>query len=558
MRHSTHRTTPTPRTIAYAALGLLTLACDAPPTERSRFLVVSQEQQSSWVRNFNPLLAPGSARWPTTAGIYEPLLVFNTAKGEYVPWLATAYAWSDDNRVLRFTIRQGVTWSDGAPFTARDVVFTFALLAKHKALDLHSVWEFVLDVSAVGDDVVELHLRRPFVPGLYYVGQQPIVPEHVWKHVVDPVQFTNEDPVATGPFTVVKRFQNQVYELGRNPHYWQPGKPAVEGLRFPAYPTNDQANLALVSGAVDWAGNFVPDVQKVFVRRRPETNHYWFPLIASTVLLYPNTARPPLDDVRVRKALSLAIDRAHVARVAMYDYTRPSDATGLSDAYARWRNPDAVAAGSWVGFDAAAADRLLDEAGYPRSAGGGGPRARKDGAPLHLDLNVVTGWSDWVRAAQLVAEGLRRVGVDVALRAYDFNAFFEKLQRGQFDLSFGWAIDGPTPYDFYRGLMATETVRPLGEPAAENWNRFGDAEVDRLLRAFEITSDADEQRAIANRLQLLFVEHAPVIPLFPNVSWGEYSTARFTGFPSAREPYSKLTPNDMPECLLVLTELAPK
>jgi peptide/nickel transport system substrate-binding protein len=274
------------------------------------------------------------------------------------------------------------------------------------------------------------------------------------------------------------------------------------------------------------------------------------------VLLYPNTKRKPFDDVRVRKALSMAIDRPRITHVAMYDYTRPSDGTALSDAHKHWRNEDAVAAGGWVQFRAEEAERLLDEAGYRR--GPEGFRQGPDGKPWHFDVNVVSGWSDWVRAAQLVVQSLRAVGVDAALHGYDFGAFFDKLQRGDFDLSFGWANDGPTPYTFYRGLMATATARPVGEASAENWNRFSNPEVDALLAQFENTANREEQKVLADKLQMIFVEHAPVIPLFPNISWGEYSSAHFQGFPDQSNPYAALSPNERPECLLVLTELKPR
>lgn len=540
----------------FAALALPGCAKGKASPSRKGILTVSQEQHASWIRNFNPLLAPSSSRWPTRAGIYEPMLIYNTMKGEYAPWLATKYEWSEGNKRLSFTTRPSVKWSDGQPFTARDVVFTFELLKKHKALDLNGVWGFIEGVTAKDDATVDFTLSRAYVPGLVYIGQQPIVPEHKWKDVADPVTYTNEQPVATGPFTEVKVFQNQVYELGRNPNYWQEGKPFITGLRFPAYPGNDQANLALLNGEVDWAGNFVPDIDRAFVRRDPASHHYWFPLVGGTVMLYTNTTRKPTSDIRVRKALSMAIDREQIVKVAMYNYTRPSDATGLNDAYERWRSAKAVAAGDWVKLNLDKAGALLDEAGYKMTPAG--HRADADGTPLRFEINVVSGWSDWVRAAQIIAQNLKRVGAQASMKAYDFSAFFEKLQKGDFDLSMGWSAEEPTPYNFYRDMMGTETVRPIGELSARNWHRFGSPEADARLTAFALTSDEAEQRRLADDLQAFFVESAPSIPLFPNPSWGEYNTSRFTGFPSKESPYAKLSPNNAPEYLLVLTEVKPR
>ena len=543
-----------------AALAILVgAACvrERPPPPRGT-LTVSVEQLATFTRNFNPLTPAVAPRWPTIAGVYEPLLVFNSIKGEYVPWLASAYEWREGGRVLHFTARPGVRWSDGRAFSARDVAFTFDLLRTHPGLDRSGVWKFLEAVRADGAGGVDFTLRRVFYPALYEIAPQPIVPEHVWKEIADPVAFPNENPIATGPFTEVRVFQDQLYELGRNPYYWQPGKPAVEALRFPAYPGNERANLALVYDEVDWAGNFVPAIDRVFAGRDPAHHKYWFPLTGSTVFLYANTTHPPFDDVRVRKALSLAIDRALLVQVALYGYSRPSDATALSDAYAKWRNPQIAAGATWVRHDVAAANALLDEAGLLR--GPDGLRRLPSGETLRYEVLTVAGWSDWVRAAQVIARGLREAGVDAQVRSSDFAAWFQRVQEGRFDLTLGWSMEGPTPYTFYRWLMSSATRLPVGQPAVGNWHRYRSAEADRALAAFETQADPARQRALIDDLQRVFSREAPALPLYPNVSWAEYNTSRFRNFPSAADPYADPSPNkwDQRECLLTLTSIEPE
>ncbi len=540
-----------------ALLGLVVAGCvrDKPPPRRG-VLTVSVEQESSWLRNFNPLTTATAPRWPTWAGIYEPLYVFSSVRGELVPWLATAHAWRDDNRVLRLTTRAGVQWSDGAAFSAADVAFTFALLKKFPALDRRGLWSFLAEVQVIDDHTVDFRFNRVFLPGLEDVVAQLIVPAHVWKDVADPVAFANENPVATGPFTEVRVFRNQIYELGRNPRYWQPGKPKLDALRFPAYPSNDRANLALIFDEVDWAGNFVPAIERVFVGKDPANHRYWFPLTGTTIFLYANTRRAPFDDVRVRKALSMAIDRDLVNAVALYRYSRPADATGLSDAYATWRDP-AAAAADWTHHDVARAGALLDEAGFKRVDG---VRTLPDGRPWTYEIMAVSGWSDWVRAAQVIARGLRELGIDASVKTYDFAAWSQRVQEGRFDLSLGWSFEGPTPYTFYRWLMATDTIKPEGTVSMSNWHRYGSPEADRLLAAFETEGDPVKQRALSAALQRTFAAEAPAIPLYPNPSWGEFNTARFTGFPSAENPYADPSPNkiDRAETLLILTTVEPR
>jgi len=522
-------------------------------------LVVAQEQAAAWTRTFNPLSAAAGARWPTLAGIYEPLYVFNSVKAEQVPWLATAHEWRDGNRVLRITTRENVKWSDGQEFSAADVVFTFKLLQEYSALDRRGLWGFIEDVVEVDARTVDFQFQRVFVPGLDEVVAQQIVPAHIWSEVEDPVAFQNETPVATGPFTEIRFFRNQVWELGRNPHYWQEGKPYVDALRFPAYPSNDRSNLALVFDEVDWAAKFVPAIDRVFVERNKEHHKYWFPLTGSTVFLYANTTRQPFDDVQVRKAISMAIDRELLVNVAAYRYSKPADATALSDAYVAWRDEKTVEAHKdWVSFDAPAAAELLDGAGL--RVGEDGIRRESDGTPLRYDILTVSGWSDWVRAAQVISRGLRDIGIESSVRTYDFGAWFQRVQEGDFDLCLGWSFEGPTPYTFYRWLMASSTVKPPGEVSMGNWHRFGSARADELLSAFEIEADPVEQHRLANEMQSLFAEEAPAIPLYPNPSWAEYNTSRFVGFPSAEDPYADPSPNkaDRGEVLLVLTTVRPR
>jgi peptide/nickel transport system substrate-binding protein len=305
------------------------------------------------------------------------------------------------------------------------------------------------------------------------------------------------------------------------------------------------------------AANLVPPLDRVFVARSPGTHAYWFPLTGSTIFLYANTRRAPFDDARVRKALSLAIDRDLLVEVALYRYSRPADATGLSDAYAGWRDP--VAAGAdWTRHDVKRANALLDEAGHRR--GPDGLRRLPDGRPWRYEIMAVSGWSDWVRAAQVIARGLRDLGIDAAVRTADYGAWSQRVQHGSFDLSIGWSFEGPTPYTFYRWLMSRETAKPEGTPSLSNWHGYASAEADRLLGEFEREPDPAGQRRLSTALQRVFAAEAPAIPLYPNPSWAEFNTSRFQGFPTADRPYADPSPNkfDRGETLLVLTALEPR
>jgi peptide/nickel transport system substrate-binding protein len=524
-----------------------------------KLVTVSQEQQATWIKNFNPWLNPNNVRWPTHGGMYEPMLIYNEITGETHPWLATAWEFSADNLSLTYTLQDGVTWSDGEVFDSTDVKFTFEYLIAHEDLPSSGAVRTALpnieSIEAPDPQTVVFHFKEVFTPVLWDIGEAFIAPEHIWKDVTDPATSTNENPVGTGPFTVIGEFQPQYWELHKNPTYWQEGKPAFDGFRFPSYPTNDAANLATLNGENDWAANFIPDVENTFVAKDPEHYHYWFPPIGATVHLYVQTTVAPFDDVNVRKAISMAIDRPQIVQVAMYDYTRPADATGLSDAYPSWFDQTVADEGKpWVTRDVDAANKLLDDAGLALD---GDIRTTKDGKKMDYELLVVTGWSDWVSSVQIISQNLKEIGIKATVTPTDFAAWIEKVQKGDFTMSIGWAESGATPLNFYRAIMGTSTLNPVGQTSSVNWHRFGSEEADAALDALAATSVVDEQIAAGKKLQQIYSDNAPGIPLFPGPEWGEFITTRFTGFPSKDDAYGQLPTWEDTARLRVMMNITP-
>ena len=529
-------------------LSCLILGCRSASETPHGYLVVSQEQQASWVQNFNPFLSGGLARWPTTAGIYEPMMIYSPLAGEYVPWLATQYRWNDDATELQFTLRTGVLWSDGASLTASDVAYTFELMKNYPAFDLYGVWNNLEHIQ-VEDNEIRFTFSEPFASGLDALAHQPIVPKHIWSAMEDPLNYANPNPVASGPYTEVLHFESQLWDLGQNPHYWQDLSQSPKALRFPAFPSNEQASLALLQGEVDWAGNFLPAIDRIYTARDPQNFHYWFPLLGTSVLLYPNHTHPFLGDVSVRKALSYAIDRKKVVQIAMHNYTQPAPVTGLSPAYGVW-NP---AQEDWTQHDIKKARSLLIEAGYAFDD----KEILRDskGQPVSVTLSVVSGWSDWVRAAQVIARQLSQLGIQTRVEGRDFGAWFSALQKGEFELSLGWSTEGPSPHTFYSDLMSAQKYKDIGQVASVNWHRFSDPPTDVLIERFERTPDPKDQKQIIQKLQERFIQYAPAIPIFLNPSWGECNHTRFVGWPSEDNPYARLSPNNPPETLMVMTRV---
>lgn len=513
----------------------------------TQLLTIPREDMGTFTRNFNPF-SPNAAPM-TQQAIYEPMLIFNPNDGTTTPWLAESWTAADDGTAITFTLREGVTWSDGEALTAEDVVHTFALQK-----EIAGGFEYVDVVEATDERTVTFTLTGPFSPALYEIGQQVIVPWHIWESVGDAARETNPDPVGTGPYTEVTNFQSQSFALTRNPEYWQPDAQKIEGIRMLAFAGNDPANLATTNGETDWADQFIPDIENVFVARDPETRHFWFPATDSMINWQLNTTKAPFDDVDVRKALSMAIDREAITSVAMQGYTHPADCTGLSDGYEIWRDAGVADGCDWTTRDVEAANALLDEAGYP--AGAGGIRTLPDGSPFRFAISVGSASSDWLSVANIIAQNLADVGVEAQVNAPDWSAVVASYEDGSFDTGIVWSNMGPTPYQFYRGVMSTQTVNPVGEQSTQNYHRFGLPEADALLDDFAATTDAAGQSEIVNELQATFAENAPVVPLFPGPRWGAFNTSRFTGFPDEANPYATLSTRN-PTTVLVLTTLEP-
>jgi peptide/nickel transport system substrate-binding protein len=165
-------------------------------------------------------------------------------------------------------------------------------------------------------------------------------------------------------------------------------------------------------------------------------------------------------------------------------------------------------------------------------------RAAPDGTPLAFEMIMISGWNDAVAASEVIVQNLQDIGIKAELKTGDWGFWSDKITKGEYDLSLGYTSAGATPYAFYRGQMASDVVQPVGEVIWENWSRYTNPEADALLKQFAQTADQSEQVAIAKQLQQIYATELPSLPLFPAPDWYEYNTSRFTGWPSAENPYA--------------------
>ncbi|MCA4134875.1 ABC transporter substrate-binding protein [Arthrobacter sp. M4] len=523
-------------------------AGSADAANQNAFLTIPREDMGTFVQNFNPF-AP-TVNPMVQQSIYESLLVFNPAKGNTTPWLATEWDVAKDGKSITFTLRDGVKWSDGKPLVADDVAYTFELQKKIKG-----GFDYLESVAGEAGNKVKFTFNKPWSPALYDVGQLTILPKHIWSTYADPAKEANAKPVGTGPYTEIDSFQPQSFVLKKSPNYWQPEKQKIAGIKMLAFAGNDGANLAAANGDVDWAPQYIPNIEKTYIAKDKDHRHYWFPPTGAMINWQLNTTKAPFSDAEVRKALSMAVDRDSVTKIGMSGYAKPADCTGLSGNYETWKDSKVKDNCTWTKLDVEGANKLLDQAGYAKGADG--KRTLKDGKPFEFKISVGASSSDWLSVANVISQNLAEIGVTAKVDSPDWAAVVAGYETGTFDSGIVWSANDPSPYKYFNTSMGSSTVKPVGTKAFDNYHRFGDPKADELLSQFAATGDEAKQHEIANKLQEEYNAVAPLVPLFSGPEWGAYSDTRFTGWPTQDNPYATLSVKS-PTTVLVLTSLEPK
>jgi peptide/nickel transport system substrate-binding protein len=534
-------------------LSMVLSACGTPSAKQhtgQKFITIVANTNGDFVRNFNPYSPSPSDG--SRGFIYETLLYFNRLDNTQHPWLATKADFSSDAKTITFTLRNDVKWSDGQPFSSADVVFTLNLLKKYPDMDQNSIWPFIQSVSAPTAQTMVVQLKESFSPILWYLaGQTWILPEHQWNSVTDPSKFADPDPIGTGPY-VLKSFTPQLQVLKKNPSFWQPGKPQVEELRFPAFNGNTSAELLLSNGTLDWTGLYTPNIEKTYIARDRQHNHYWFPP-SDIVMLYLNLKRSPFDQLAVRQAISYAIDRNQIYRVAESGYEPPASPTGLLLPGAQSFLAPEYSNANFT-RDTQKATQLLESLGYVKGSDG---IYAKGGKKLSFSLDVVDGWTDWITGCQIIANNLKAIGIEAKVKTLDFDAYYNALQSGDFDMGMFYTNPGPSPYFIFDSLLRSDNSAPIGQLANSNFERWEDSTTDSLLKTYAQTADPATQKTAIAGLQKVMAEQLPAIPLTNEPYWYEYNTKNFVGWPDQNHPYAVPSPFMSPDCEMVVLNLQP-
>ncbi len=520
---------------------------------KSTFIIAATHPFSG--KNYNPYTGSANHLAPTVSAIYESLFYISPRDGK-VNWiLGTKYVWSKDNKTLTITTRPGVKWTDGQAFDAKDVAFSFNFIKANPALDLTGIWKSgVSSVKAPKANTVVISFDKVNVPFLYYIGNLPIVPEHIWKGVKDPVTFTNENPVGTGPF-IAESYSPQALRVLKNPKYWMKDRPYVDAVAWMATNGNDAALMMLLKDKADYSFNAVSDPDKHYKAKGPN-NDYWWPAFNAN-FLYFNTLKAPFNDVAFRRAIAGALDTKVITQKAYAGAVPVTDNSGMALGQVKqWKPAAANVLG--VKFDTSAADKALSAAGYKKNSAG--QRLGKDGKPLPaFKILVGSGWTDFITMAQVIGEQLKPLGISTSIDQQVYSSYAGSFQTANFDMgvSWGWGY-GPTPYYLYNQAFSPDYSAPAGKTASSNLSHFTDPQLTKALNAFAATSDPVQQKKLMGTIVTTVMKNQPWVPLTARVGFNVYNRARFSGFADESNPYYEGNSDETTGARFMLINVKPK
>ncbi len=487
--------------------------------------------------DFNPI-----KDWDYSTGtfglLYEPLFLYNPLTDKFVPWLAQSGTWTGAKEYT-LKLRDGISWSDGKPLTADDVVYTVNL-GKLSSVPYSTLWTFLKSVTKVD----ALTVKFTFSKSLYqewanWLYNRAIVPEHVWKGRSETeVMGNNPDPVGTGAYTLLTYDQQKVVWV-KNDAWW--GKSLLKLDVKPKYVidlVNASNNVTLglmLQGGIDLSNNFLPGIASIASGIGGYGIQTYYPkapfmLSANTAWLVTNDVKKPTNDPVFRRALAMSINVNQIVNNVYGNIVKAADPTGLLPTWSKFIDQSVVKKYGYK-YDPAGAKRLLANAGY--KMGSDGYFRNKDGSKIDLEIIVPSGWTDWMASIQSIAQSAKKAGIRIHTAFPSYNDRTDKIQKGKFDLAIANdAQMANTPWAYYN-WMFRQPIQAVQN--AGNDGRYKNTKLWSLVQQLDATpvSNITAMKKIISQIQTIQLQDLPIIPLWYNGVWSQASNAVWTNWPAA-------------------------
>jgi ABC-type transport system substrate-binding protein len=453
-------------------------------------------------KTFDPAVCYDSTCWNNMRMLFDRLYDYVGATMNLEPQAATALpVVSNGGKTYTMTLRSGMTFSDGRPVTAKDVVYSYTrILDPATKSPVVSFWDVVAgaaayekhptgslsSIKAIGTDKVQIMLSQPDSAFKYVLAmpQASIIPAGTGAQQA-------QHPVGSGPFTFGGYAPGQQIVVNRNAKYWDKPKPYVDKVVEKLGVDPQVQVLQLQKGQIDLMGDPIPPAQYLQVTNDPSMKAQTVTITKpSTYFLTMNTKMAPFNNPKVREAVSYAIDRSFLVKLVngqgkpANEFLPPGIAGYSSDKLVH-------------DVDIAKAKELLKEAGYPNG----------------LNTTLYS-WNDapWTTLAPQIQQDLAKIGIKVNDRSLTESAFFELAgtpNKAPMTLTF-WVADYPDGSDFYQALLSCAAAIAGGQNYSFYCNKNVDNDVDAALAA----TDAGEVSAEYKKAATTMLADNPVVPLY--------------------------------------------
>ena len=517
---------------------------EPPPSEEP---VVVRAAVTGGEGTLNPYTyVSGFPGWNLLMLQYDSLMQFD-AGGAPQPWLAESVEASEDLTVWTITLVDGVTWHDGEPLTISDVEFTFNYFVENAAGRFARNLSGVESVTTDGERTMTVTLGAPNPAfDLIALADIPIIPQHVWETVENPQEhvFETVTNVGSGPFKLVEYTEDQSYRFEAFDDYFR-GAPAIDELVVVVFADDSGPQAAIRSGEIDVIFERISPEQIQLLDAQDPIDVIQGPEF-TTQMINIDVTRAPFDDVAVRQAISLAVDRQDIV-----DTVYLGSATVGSPG---WIHPDKPSYNPDVApvHDVAAANALLDEAGYADSDGDG--IREFDGQPISVEMLTNSSDALRLRISELVAEMLAEIGIQVNVASVETSTWEEAVWPG-FDIANGrnyqmaaWGWSAPIQANTIRVAELVHSDPAIG---FLNLTGFSHPQVDEIAAALQTESDPEAANALLVDLQTLIAEQLPFIMVaYPDGAYAfnaeTYADWEFITGQGIVSKVSLLTPDSRP------------
>ena len=543
--------------VSAAAVAMTLGAMSAGAGEQSAFALPRAQtlymSGNQWSPNND--LNPAKS-WDYVTGLvgfaYETPFRYDPLADKFIPWLATNGTWTSKTTFV-MTIRRGVKWSDGTSLKPSDVKYSFELarIATHPQ---NPLWKDT-GLRSIRTSGNKLIFRFAGTPGYqqfdFYRFNVAVVPQHVFKQY-SKTQITTgnmSNPkyiVGTGPYLYQSGASaaSQTMVWKKNPNWW-----ATKALGLKVAPSyivdiHNASNAAALAnfkaGNIALFNNFAPKSAisgsaKTYFSKAP------YHLGANTTWLFPNTTRKPLGDRQFRRALAYSINMNQILTKAYQGLVQKASPTGLLPIWNKWVDQKLVKQYGFS-YNVAKAKSILAAAGY-KDTDRDGYVENKDGSDINLQIICPNGWSDWMTSIQVIADSAKAVGIKITPAFPEYGTLVDDRGHARFDLLLGNDRQySNTPWTYYQYIYRLPI---LENQTTMNFERYVNQTAWKLTNGLDKipSTNTKAYQAQMSKLQKIFLQDLPAIPLWYNGMWAQYNTRYWTNFARSTGPGLQNTPS---------------